>query len=84
MAHLAKLKFSDKQRTQVKMTVEEHHEPSADLADLSAVVFAEIGNRLVIGNQAAAQPHDLDIAPRLPFQATARLHPVVRLGPVPD
>ncbi len=52
------------------------HEPGADLANGPAVVLAEIGDRLVIRNQAAGQPHDLDIAPRLALQPAARLNPV--------
>jgi len=52
------------------------NEPGADLADRGAVVLAKVGNRLVIGNQAAGQPHDFHVAPRFTFQTTARLHPV--------
>ena len=35
----------------------------ADLADSAAVVLAEIGNRLVIGNYAAREPHHLTLRP---------------------
>lgn len=36
------------------------------------VVAPEVRDRLVIGNEAAGQPHELDIAPDLSFQASAR------------
>jgi hypothetical protein len=52
------------------------HEPSADPADGPAVVLAEVGNRLVVRDQAPHEPHDLNVAPRLPLQPAARLHPV--------
>ena len=35
---------------QIKLTTE-RHEPGADLADRTAIILAEIGNRLVIGSQ---------------------------------
>ena len=40
------------------------------------IVLPEIGDRLVIGSQAADQPHHLDIAARLTFQAATGLHPI--------
>ena len=46
------------------------------LADRSTVVFAKVGNRLVIRHQAARQPHHLDIAACFSLQPTARLHRV--------
>src|ERR1700730_3334059 len=54
----------------------EHNKPAADLADGPAVVLTEIGDRLVIGNKASCQPHDLHIASRLAFEPSARLDPV--------
>ncbi len=38
--------------------------------------LAEVGNGLVIGNQAPAQPHDLQVAAGLALKPTARLYPV--------
>jgi hypothetical protein len=46
------------------------------LADGTAVVLAEVGNRLVIGNKQARQPHHLNIAPSLTLEPPARLNPV--------
>ena len=40
-----------------------------------AIVFAEVGDGLVIRQQATGDPHQLDIAAGLAFQASARLHP---------
>src|SRR3974390_3116731 len=40
----------------------------ADLLDRSPIILAEIGNRLVIGNQPARQPHHFDIASSLSLQ----------------
>ena len=51
-------------------------EPGADLADRTAVVLAEVGDRLVIRRQPADQPHHFHIAPGLPLEPTARLNPV--------
>ena len=41
-----------------------------------AIVFVEIGDRLVIGNETARQPHRLQIAASLAFQAPGRRHTV--------
>jgi hypothetical protein len=54
----------------------EFHEARTHLADGSAVVLAEVGNRLVIGGEPAQQPHYLDVAASLALQPTTRLHPV--------
>src|SRR5262245_31029583 len=43
----------------------ERNEPGAHLADGAAIIFAEIGYCLVIGNKPTRQPHHLDIAPGL-------------------
>ena len=51
-------------------------EARAHLAYRRAIVLAEIRNRLVIGNQPARQPQDLDIATSLTLKPAARLHPV--------
>ena len=48
----------------------------ADLADGRAVVFAEIGDHLVIGDKPAQQPNHFEVAARFAFQTAARLHPV--------
>ncbi len=41
-----------------------------------AVVLAEVGDRLVVGDEPAQQPHHLDVAAGLALQPPARLHPV--------
>ncbi len=38
--------------------------------------LAEIGDRLVIGDQPAAQPHDLQVTAGFALEPPARLHPV--------
>src|SRR5277367_1896455 len=52
------------------------HELTAHLADGLAVVLAEVGDCLEVWHQAAGQPDQLDVALALPFQASARLHPI--------
>jgi hypothetical protein len=54
----------------------ERNKPGADLPDGATVVLAEIGNRLVIRNKAAREPHHLNIAPGLALQPAARLNPI--------
>jgi hypothetical protein len=54
----------------------QHHELTADLADRLTIVFPEVGYGLEVRHQAAGQPHQLDVALALPFQAPARLHPI--------
>src|ERR1700730_10069308 len=49
----------------------EHNKPAADLADGAAVVLAEIGDRLVIGNKPSRQPHELHVASGLAFEPSA-------------
>jgi hypothetical protein len=51
-------------------------EPGADLADGTAVVPAEVGDRLVIGHKAAREPHHFNVAPGLTLQPAARLNPI--------
>jgi len=51
----------------------ELNKAGTDLSDRTAVVFAEVGNRLVIGSQPTHKPHDLDIAQNLMLKPTARL-----------
>jgi hypothetical protein len=51
-------------------------ETRAGLADRRAILLAEIGDRLVVRRKPPREPHDLDVAPRLPFQAPARCDPV--------
>src|SRR6266702_7555693 len=46
----------------------------ADLLDRWPTVLAEVGNRLVIGNEPAGQPHHLHIAPSLTLKPPARLN----------
>src|SRR6476660_8187074 len=54
----------------------QHHELTADLADGLAIVLTEVGYGLEVRHQPARQPNQLDVALALPFQPTARLHPV--------
>src|SRR5215208_5128715 len=54
----------------------ERHKLRTHLADRRSVILAEIGNRLVIGNQPTAEPHDLNVAASLSFKSAARLKPV--------
>src|ERR1019366_9923064 len=51
-------------------------EARANLADRRAIVLAEIGNYLVIGNEPSEQPHDFQISAGLALKPAARLHPV--------
>ena len=46
------------------------------LADGTAIVLAEVGNRLVIGHQSARKPHHLDVVPSLTLKPPARLNPI--------
>ncbi len=48
----------------------------AHLAQRSAVVLAEIGDRLVVGHKAPQQPQKLQIAPGFALEPPARLHAV--------
>lgn len=52
------------------------HELRAGPSDGRAVVAPEVGDGLVVGRQAAGQPHKLDIPPRFAFQAAAGWDPV--------
>src|SRR5829696_4324938 len=51
-------------------------EARAHFADGKAIVFAEVRNRLVVGNEAAGQPHHLHIAASLTLKPPTRLNPV--------
>jgi hypothetical protein len=53
-----------------------HFCAGADLAHGAAVVLAEIGNRFVIGNEPAREPHHLNVAPGLTLKPAARLDPI--------
>ena len=50
--------------------------PRTYLAYRRPVILAEIGNRLVIGNQPAGEPHHLNVAARLTLKPAARLNPI--------
>src|SRR2546429_5190045 len=54
----------------------ERNKPGADLPDRAAIVLAEVGNRLVIGNKAAREPHHLNVAAGLALEPAARLDPI--------
>ncbi len=54
----------------------EADELRAEGLDRRAVVLAKVEDCLEIGSEATRQPHHLDIAPRLLFQASARLQAV--------
>jgi hypothetical protein len=62
-------------REETHLTVE-LNEARAHLADGAAVVLAEIGDSLVVGDEAAQEPHELDVASRFPLEPPARLHAV--------
>jgi hypothetical protein len=54
----------NRERPDQVLFLEHRHDdkrPNADLAEGVAVVLAEIGNRLVIGNKAAREPHHLNV-----------------------
>jgi len=44
------------------------------LADGARIVLREIGDRLVVGDEPAKEPHQLDIAAGLALEPSARLH----------
>jgi hypothetical protein len=48
----------------------------AHLADGTPIVLPEIGDRLVVGDEPAKQPHQLDISPGLALEPPARLHSI--------
>jgi hypothetical protein len=62
-------------RKQTQLTAE-LDEPGAHLADGAAIVLPEIGDRLVVRDEATKQPRHLDVAAGLAFEPPARLHPV--------
>lgn len=51
-------------------------EASADLANGGPVIPAEVGDSLVLRNQAVGEPHDIHAASRLALEPAARLHTV--------
>jgi hypothetical protein len=51
-------------------------EAGANLADGLAIVFAEVGDHLVIRHKSAEQPHHLNIATGLALQTPAGLHAI--------
>ena len=84
--HLARVKFLSRLFTALNllpsiatlgMREEANHaaqrnEACAHLADGSAIVLAEVGNRLVIGDKPARQPHHLNVARSLTLEFRAR------------
>jgi hypothetical protein len=54
------------------VTPRTHGRPCGGLA----IVLAEVGYGLEVRHQPARQPNQLDVALALPFQPTARLHPI--------
>ena len=46
---------------------------STNFADDSAIVLAEVGNRLVIGYKPTQQPHHLNVAPSLVLKPSIRV-----------
>ena len=54
----------------------EFDEAGAHLAQRFAVVLAEVGDGLVIRDEAPQQPHHLDVAASFTLEPPARLHPV--------
>src|SRR5262249_39711703 len=53
-----------------------HDEPGAHLTNGSAIVLAEVSNRLMVRNKLARQPHHLKVAPSLPLKPAARLNAI--------
>ena len=51
-------------------------EARARPADRRAIVLAEIGNHLVIGNEPSEQPYDFQVAAGLALKPPARLNPI--------
>jgi hypothetical protein len=51
-------------------------EARAHLGDRQPIVLAEIGNCLVIGSEAAREPHHFDVASSLTLEPPARLNPI--------
>src|SRR6202043_3224766 len=49
---------------------------STNFADGSAIVLAEVGNRLVIGYKPTQQPHHLNVAPSLVLKPPTRLNSI--------
>src|SRR5262249_16300332 len=62
-------------RQQTKLSAK-RNESRTYLADRRAVILAEVGNRLVIGNQSTRQPHHLNVARSLALKPAARKHPI--------
>src|SRR5258708_19453535 len=48
----------------------------ADLLDRRPTILAEVGNRLVIGNQPARPPHHLNVAPSFTLKPPTRLNAI--------
>ena len=65
----------DTARQQLELAAD-GHEASEDVADAGRVVVAEVSNRLEVRRQAPGQPHQLDVALALAFQASAGLNAV--------
>src|SRR5258705_6723920 len=51
-------------------------EARANLADRRAIVLPEISDRLMVGDEAAKQPHHLEVTASLALKPPARLHPI--------
>lgn len=64
----------DQGRPEQAKLAAQHHELSTRRLDRRAVLAAEVGDGLVIRRQPPRQPHQLDVALRLPLQPAARLH----------
>jgi hypothetical protein len=47
-----------------------------DLLDRRPTILAEVGNRLVIGNEPARQPHHLNVAPSFTLKPSTRLNAI--------
>src|SRR5262249_9808866 len=72
---LAAVNGDTRARQQAKLTAK-RDKPHTHLADRRAIILAEIGNRLVIGNQPTRKPHHLDVTSGLALKAAARLNPI--------
>jgi hypothetical protein len=65
----------DRLREQIELAAQ-HDELPAHVADGTAVVAAEIGNGLEVRREPTGEPHQLDVALALAFQAAAGLNAI--------
>src|SRR5262249_6083853 len=64
---------SDREQAHLPAQFDKLH---ADLLDRRPTILAEVGNRLVIGNEPARQPHYLNVAPSFTLKPPTRLNAI--------